>query len=147
MKIVFLDTNVFIDYLAQREGFYENAEHVIALCVRRHYKVLVSALSFATASYILSAHHKMSPGDIRSLFANFVAHGVITPVDTQTVNESLKSGFMNFEDAMQYYSALRENACVIITRNADDFVQSAIPVYTPIEFLEKVSIDNKTKLQ
>ena len=138
MKIVFLDTNVFIDYLAQRAGFCENAEKVIALCIKKHYKVLVSALSFATASYILSARHKMTCNYINSLFANFVAYGIITPVDSQTVKESLASRFTDFEDAMQYYSALRENAGAIITRNADDFAQSAIPVFSPTDFLNKV---------
>ena len=42
----------------------------------------------------------------------------------------------NFEDAMQYYSALREQADVIITRNKDDYAAAQIPVYEPQEFLD-----------
>jgi hypothetical protein len=42
----------------------------------------------------------------------------------------------DFEDAMQYYSALREQADVIITRNKDDYAAAQIPVYEPQEFLD-----------
>lgn len=138
MKRLFLDTNVFIDYLAQRTNFYENAEKVIEICTKKKIKVLVSALSFATASYIMCTHSKMTHTVINNLFADFVKHGIITPVDSKTINESLASDFEDFEDAMQYYSALRENADIIITRNIDDFAASKIPVLTPKDFLDAV---------
>ncbi|MBR4677934.1 MAG: PIN domain-containing protein [Bacteroidales bacterium] len=141
MKAIFLDTNVFIDYLAQRKDFYEPAVQVIEFCTKKKIKVLVSALSFATASYVMSAHNKMAHTEIKNLFSDFVKHGIITPVDSKTINESLKSEFIDFEDAMQYYSALRENADIIITRNKNDFAASKIPVFTPQEFLEGVEED------
>ncbi len=56
-------------------------------------------------------------------------------VDSQTIDESIASDFNDFEDAMQYYSALREQADVIITRNKDDYEAAQIPVYKPQEFL------------
>ena len=42
---------------------------------------------------------------------------------------------------MQYYSALRGRADMIITRNKDDFEISEIPVYEPQEFLDKMMND------
>ena len=96
----------------------------------------MSALSFATASYVMSAHSKMADFIIKNLFSGFVKHGIITPVDSETINESLCSDFKDFEDAMQYHSALRENAEIIITRNKKDFSASKIPVFTPQEFLD-----------
>ena len=98
--------------------------------------VLVSALSFATASYILSVHHKMSGKDIAKIFDNFTKTCRVTPIDSQTVDEVLASDFSDFEDAMQYYSALREQADVIITHNKKDYEASHIPVYEPQEFLD-----------
>ena len=59
MKI-FFDTNVAIDYMARRKDFFQNAALIVEYCRTNKCKILVSALSFATASYVMSAHHKMS---------------------------------------------------------------------------------------
>lgn len=138
---IFLDTNVMIDYLARREKFYQNAALVISLCEEKDIQILVSALSFATTSYILSSYHKMSGLAIKSLFQNFVKASRVTPIDSIIVEESMYSDFEDFEDAMQYYSALRGRADMIITRNKDDFEISEIPVYEPQEFLDKMMND------
>jgi len=84
----------------------------------------------------LSVHHKISSDSIASLFENFVKTCRVTIVDSQTIEESIASEFEDFEDAMQYYSALREQADVIITRNKDDYAAAQIPVYEPQEFLD-----------
>ncbi|HFB61523.1 MAG TPA: PIN domain nuclease, partial [Bacteroidetes bacterium] len=49
--------------------------------------------------------------------------------------EGLNSDFSDFEDALQYFSALRAECDIIITRNAKDFKKSRIAVMTPDEFL------------
>ena len=135
MRRIFIDTNILIDFLARRGAFFIPAWSVVSLS-KQGDKILVSALSFATASYVLETHHKMSPETIKTLFDNFVKTCSITPVDSQTVNESIASSFSDFEDAMQYYSALREGADLIITRNKDDYRGALIPVYEPQEFLD-----------
>lgn len=69
-------------------------------------------------------------------FEVFIKACSITPVDSQTIDESVASDFRDFEDAMQYYSALREGADVIITRNKNDYQAAQIPVYEPQEYLD-----------
>lgn len=59
-----------------------------------------------------------------------------TAVDHTTIDEALHSEFTDFEDAMQYFSAHRYGADIIITRNKDDFEKSQIPCYEPSEFLD-----------
>lgn len=81
----------------------------------------------------------MSGETIIQLFDNFVKTCRITPVDSQTIDESIASAFGDFEDAMQYYSALREQADVIITRNKDDYEAAQIPIYEPQEFLDMLT--------
>ena len=56
-KKVFLDTNILIDYLASRQD-YMAASTIITMAKDGYFRLLVSSLSFATASYILNAHHK-----------------------------------------------------------------------------------------
>ena len=51
---VFLDTNVIIDYLGNRTGFYDDAAIIMSLAINQKIELHAAAMSFATASYILS---------------------------------------------------------------------------------------------
>lgn len=135
MKRIFIDTNILIDFLARRGKFFNPAWGVISLSTKGN-TILVSSLSFATASYVMATHHKMSGESIVRLFDNFVKTCQVTPVDSQTIDESIAS---DFEDAMQYYSALREHADIIITRNKEDYEASQIPVFEPQELLDLIT--------
>ena len=136
---VFIDTNILIDYLARRERFFEAAALVVQLGQRKKCHLLVSSLSFATTSFILQAHYKFKTETILHKFSLFVHLCHVTPVDSLTIYESLNSSFHDFEDAMQYFSAMRAEADVIITRNKLDFSEAEIPVYEPQEFLDALS--------
>lgn len=59
----------------------------------------------------------------------------VLPVNDDIINEALHSNFNDFEDAVQYYTALSGKVNYIITRNPKDFKNASIPVYTPSEFL------------
>ena len=71
--------------------------------------------------------------DFGSLFTSVVAPAL--NATGSVVDESIVSEFDDFEDAMQYYSALKVNADVIITRNIKDFAKSKITVMTTSDFL------------
>jgi predicted nucleic acid-binding protein len=57
-------------------------------------------------------------------------------VDDCIIQEALESEFKDFEDAIQYFTAVKNNMDCIITRNINDYKQSTIPVYTPTELLK-----------
>ena len=63
----------------------------------------------------------------------------VTPIDSFIIDEAMVSPFSDFEDAMQYYSAIREGADAIITRNSNDFDAAQIEVYEPQQFLDMLA--------
>lgn len=63
----------------------------------------------------------------------------VTPVDSIIIDKAIASQFSDFEDAMQYFSAIREKADAIITRNSEDFVAAQIEVYEPQQFLDMLA--------
>ena len=134
MKRVFLDTNVMIDIIGQREPFCVPALQILSLADRGILQICVSAMSYATASFILGRYNKEV--DILSEFSKFMQITTATPVDSETVDSSLRSEFSDFEDAMQYFSALRADVDYIVTRNKKDFTSAAIPVFDPQEFID-----------
>lgn len=136
MKKVFIDTNILIDYFSKRSPFFGPAATIVQLGHQRKCQILVSAMSFATTSFILEAHHKLTNEVIVKKYADFVKMCHITTIDSQVINKSIASKFPDFEDAMQYYSATSEKADCIITRNKKDFATSDIDIYEPTEFLQ-----------
>ena len=59
-------------------------------------------------------------------------------LDELIIEKGLNSDFSDFEDSLQYFSALRTECDIIITRNGKDFKKSIIPVMTPDEFLNSI---------
>ena len=52
----------------------------------------------------------------------------IAPVGPHAVDRALMLRANDFEDALQYFSALQSGADCIVTRNKKDFLLSPIPV-------------------
>ena len=44
----------------------------------------------------------------------------------------------DFEDAVQYFTALQSNCSIIITRNGKDFKNATIPIMTAEEYLSSL---------
>jgi len=134
MTQVFLDTNVIIDYLGNRTGFYDDAAIIMSLAINQKIELHAAAMSFATASYILSK--KNNNDSIKTLIADFYKICRVVSTDEECVNYATLSDFEDFEDAMQYKCAQKAKADYIVTRNIKDFKTANIKVRTPEDFLE-----------
>ncbi len=134
MKKLFLDTNIILDILAKRVPFHNEAAQLFSLADTGKVELFVSALSFANINYILS---KMTTTDnARTTLSKLKAIVKITSLDEKIIALALNDvSFSDFEDGLQYYSALAANSNVIITRNLKDFQTSSIPVMTAKSFL------------
>ena len=89
-------------------------------------------MTYTTASFLL---HRHGAEGVRNLLSNFRQLSRVATTNERTVDDSLASQFNDFEDAMQYYCALKAKADIIITRNGKDFSASKLPVMTATEYL------------
>ena len=89
-------------------------------------------MTYSTASFLLRKH---GTEGVRNLLSNFRQFSHVATTNERTVDDSLASRFKDFEDAMQYYTAVRAKADIIITRNGKDFTASKLPVMTATEYL------------
>lgn len=133
---VFVDTDVCLDLLTERKPFHLPAAQLFSLADRRKLSLLVSSLSFSNIHYILRQEH--SGAESRRILSRFKSLVVVLAVDDKIVELALQSTFKDFEDAIQYYTALGNSIQSIITRNLRDYKQSSIPVMTPESFLKTV---------
>jgi len=130
---IFLDTNIIIDYLSKRIPFGEAAKRIFTISPRNN-QLCISALSFTTIYYVLRKH--FDHPNLLQMLSDLQQIVEVLPTDDAIISLAIHSDFKDFEDAVQYYTALAANVSVIVTRNPKDFVHSTIPVYAPTEFLQ-----------
>lgn len=137
MKRLFLDTNIIIDLLAKREPFYKQAAQIFSLADKSNIQIFVSALTFANTNYILLKEKK--PEEAKAILRKLKLIVNVINLDDKILGLSLNdSDFKDFEDALQYYSAIENGIEIIITRNLKDFQKSKISVLTAEQFLQRI---------
>jgi predicted nucleic acid-binding protein len=141
MKNLFLDTNVVIDFLVNREPFAENAEKIFNHSLKKRINIFISAITYNNIFYILRKQYSQKQ-TIKCL-EDLMKITEVIGVTKSVLESSLKSNFNDFEDAIQYYSATSINKMdVIITRNIKDFKKSDLPVLTPDELINIITKGN-----
>ena len=133
MKRVFLDTNILLDYLFDRDEFAKDAQAILALGQRGSLTLCISALTFANIAYI--ARHKYKGTSLYELLGCVRKIAEIAPIGESAIDGALKLKAHDFEDALQYQCAVSAGCDCIVTRNMRDFGFAQVALYTPKEFL------------
>jgi predicted nucleic acid-binding protein len=132
---LFIDTDVIIDFLIDRKPHSREAAVIFTLIEQKKLKGYASSLTFSNLYYVLrkiESHNKVtSKLDSLSKILS------ILKVEEKTIKDALASEFLDFEDSIQYFSALESKKIdAIITRNTKDYKKSDIPVLTPGDYLK-----------
>ena len=137
MRRVFLDTNIIIDLLADRQPFSKFAIEIFALAQKNKVKLFTSSHSFATAHYLLKKY--VIEVDLRKALTGLLDFIELISVDTGIIKKSLLSKHKDFEDAIQIFAASAAgNIDFIVTRNLKDFKTADIIVLPPDELLNRL---------
>lgn len=135
MDKVFVDTNVLIDHLAEREPFCQSAKQIFQLAETGQIQMCVSTLSICNIAYIF---RKLRPDTaLVSTLEKLISLASLTTIDEAVVTLAIKAKFKDFEDAVQHFSALNEGGVThLVTRNPSDFEKSLLPICSPEEYLK-----------
>lgn len=134
MQRIFLDTNIILDFLGEREKFYEPAAKVMTLADKKQIEIFTTTTSITNLFYILSKFEgqKIAWEKVRK----FKLICRISVTDDEVMEKALNSDFKDFEDALQYFSAVATDCEIILTRNEKDFKNALIPVMDAESFLQ-----------
>ena len=135
MKKLLVDTNIIIDLLAKRKDFYQEAQELFTLADENQVKLYISSLTFANTHYVLVK--ELNADQTRKVLIKFKLLVKTLPLDEKILELALSSDFKDFEDAIQYYTALENKLEIIITRNKKDFKTSKLAVLTAKEYLNR----------
>lgn len=137
MKKLLLDTNILIDLLAKREDFYKEAASLFSMADKNEVELYVSSLTIENTNYILLRGRK--PEEARAILRKLRIIVKILSLDDKVVGLALNDdNFKDFEDGLQYYTAIENGLDIIITRNKKDFNSAKIPVMSAKEFLKSI---------
>jgi len=134
MDKILVDTNIIVDLLAKRGEFYFPASKLFTLADNRKAQLFISSLTFANTYYLLNK--ELNSKKTKEILRKFKLLVKILPTDDKIIDLSLNSDFNDFEDAIQYYSAIENKLDIIITRNLKDFKLSKLPVMTAGDYVK-----------
>ncbi|TAH00575.1 MAG: PIN domain-containing protein [Sphingobacteriales bacterium] len=137
MEKVLIDTDVILDFLYDRKPFSEESSQILSLCETGKIKGFVTSIMLSNLYYLLkkTAKHEKVIEHLKMLMSII---DVIT-TNKKSVLEALNSGFKDFEDALQNFSAQNNNEIhVIITRNTKDYKTSNFAIMNPETYLKTI---------
>lgn len=134
MKI-FLDANVLVSVLNKEYPVFSYSSRVLSLTDNKNYKVYTSPLCLAIAFYFAE---KKSGNKVAREKISFLAEKLhFTSIGPKTVDSVKKDKRVHdWEDGLQYYSALESGCKCIITEDKDDFYFSEMRVLSSRQFIE-----------
>ena len=132
MKTLFLDTNILVDFILEREGA-DDAAQLLQLGEDRKVRIAVSFLTIANLAYIIRKGRTQE--EIYAIITDFQEMFDVLSMDSRQLKKALHSPAADFEDMLQYQCARAHHCDLIITRNGKHFRFSEIGVATPKEYL------------
>ena len=133
---VFIDANVIISVFNREYPLFVYSARILSLGNSRKFELYTSPLCLAIAFYFSSKKSgaKMAKNKIKSLLDNIS----LTTIDDSVARRAADDPRINdFEDGLEYYSAIKESCNVIVTEDKDDFYFSEIEVLNCSEFLSR----------
>ncbi len=134
MKKFFLDTNILIDIMTERDAKTVSLKKILPYM--QHSQIYLSSLSIHIAFYTLkikpnsSIHNKIL--EISKLIN-------IVPLSKDILTQALNSFTIDFEDTLQYFSALDQNCDYILTRDKKDFERIKKLIPTDIQIIDTLN--------
>ena len=132
-KRIFLDTNVILDYLLEREPFYYDALKLWAACEEGTVEGYVSALTVNNVHYI--AHRLKSETTAMIAVRGILSVFNVVPLDKELMNLAADFHDRDYEDDIQLQSAIRSGCTHLFTRDPTHFHTKALAIVPPSSFL------------
>lgn len=136
MTKIFFDSDVLLDALLERKPFAADMAILFALMEEKKTVGYTSSLIIANLYYLMK---KIKPHqEVLIILRKLRILLKALPVGESEVDRALISDFSDFEDAIQYFTALEHKMDFLVTRNKKDYRKAKIPILSPREFLSSI---------
>ncbi len=139
MKKLYLDSDVLLDLLLDREPFSEQIAQLIEDSISSGIKLCSSPISITNIHYIIGRLENKTKADSKVKKVLKIVR--IENIGQEVIDKAVGSKFKDFEDSVQNYCAKDSEHEIIITRNTKDYKESELSIFTPEEYLAKISAE------
>lgn len=133
MKKIFIDTNIFIDYIENRE-YADYAQEMFNIAAKGGIDLYASVLTFANMAYVIRKGHTQE--EVVNILKHFEQRVEVLAMDKRQLQKSMAGKARDFEDMLQYQCAMAGKCEALVTNNKKDFKEFCeIPLLSSREFL------------
>jgi predicted nucleic acid-binding protein len=138
---LFIDSDMILDIALSRDPHFLSSSIILSFAESKTLDGYTSSVIISNLYYILRKieSHKAAVDFISKLRLIIK----ILPVTDEIIKFAIESKFKDFEDALQYYTAITHNIDYLITRNVKDYTRTEIRVHTPDEYIKLKSIKKR----
>ena len=134
---VFVDANILVSVLNKEYPLFTHSASILSLSGNNNFEIYTSPICLAIAFYFAEKKHKTKLA--REKIALLCKHIFIAPATANVVQKTIANKKINdFEDGLEYYSAIESYCEYIVTEDVDDFYFSEIPVMNARNFFRKL---------
>jgi len=120
--------------LAKREPFNTEAAQLFSMADNKQIELSISALTIANTSYVLMK--QMEAKKAKAILRKLSLLLKVLPLNDKILNLALNDErIIDFEDAIQIFTALEYRQDITITRNLRDLKQASFPIMTAQQFI------------
>ncbi len=130
---LFIDGNILLDVLQNREPYVSDSATIWKLCETEKMEGYVSALTFANLVYVM--RKELSPAIIEDILKKLSLIFRFADLTAEDLKKAALLQWNDYEDALQSVIAKRTHSDYIITRNVKDFCMSGTTAITPTDFI------------
>ena len=141
MRFLF-DTNVFLDYLLQREN-YKKVEELLFRCFGQKHEIYATTMTIRDIGYLSHKHFHDKKETSLAIQGSYELCTKIVPVNVDALIETLYENYSDFEDGLMIEAANESMCDARITRDKKGFKQSDIPVYSLEEINNRLAKLNR----
>lgn len=137
---VFLDTNIILDLLLERDGWKQSAK-ILSLQEKGALTICASVLTMVNVAYV---YRKTVGEDMAVVNLKYLsAFMEVLPMDYAMLDAAIMASGRDFEDTLQAIVAASARCDAIVTRNVKDFAKikshnlTIPPVFDPFSFMTR----------
>ncbi|MBS1794503.1 MAG: PIN domain-containing protein [Acidobacteria bacterium] len=134
MMRVLIDTNIVLDFVLARQPFFTEADQIFFRLRKKEFEAFVSAITPINVFY--TTRKETDKATAFTAVDELLKLVEIARSDNRIYKNALSLNFKDYEDAVQHECAVAENLDAIVTRNAKDYQNASIRIYSPAEFLQ-----------
>ncbi|MDR1972003.1 MAG: PIN domain-containing protein [Treponema sp.] len=131
---IFIDSDIILDVLLEREIFYDSSAGILDLGVLKKVELFTTAVVFANVFYFI--RKKFGIDKSKELLRKLRLFIGILPIEENIVDITLNSKFNDFEDGLQYFASKEHNIKTLITRNGKDYKEKGVIIQTSDEYFK-----------